>query len=298
MPQVRPRRVESAGGDSIALNALQWGFGCVCAVVLSSCAILSSSPGGRESEGEDLLRSGLTLQSGECSPCPCLKVSVVGPGGVPAGTSNGARREIQQALVDALLTPLEATEIDAGKDQQLSTDEKRERFTSQLEVAFGQIQREGVTSAPIDWRIDRVASLLYSNGQIATYEVVNRGYLGGAHGFDDRKIFTFNLTSGKRLALADIIEEGSRATFDVIIEREFRRVRQISPEKSLLDEGLFLSESGGLALTDNIGIVATGLVLHYNPYEVAPYSYGPTHVIIPREALVGIVTPAAMNLIH
>ncbi len=268
---------------------------------MQGCIFLGNSSSENTQLSDELLRKGFASQFGECQPCPCLKITVDGPGEVPAGAAPQAREGIQRALIDTLLTPLDAPTHDGeegSSKEELSTTEKKERFISQLQGSFLQIQKEGATSAPIDWRIERIAKLLHADQGVATFEVIDRGFLGGAHGFDTRTVLTFDLTSGKRVTLSDIVSEESQARFEEIVEREFRRVRKIPLERSLQDEGIFLSEKGTLPMTENIGIISAGLLVHYNPYEVAPYSFGPTQVIIPREALSGMLKSGAEGILR
>jgi hypothetical protein len=52
-----------------------------------------------------------------------------------------------------------------------------------------------------------------------------------------------------------------------------------------------IATSGGdsEAVRDNIGVVADGLLIHWDPYAIAPYSMGPIDVLIPAAQLDGLV---------
>jgi len=42
-------------------------------------------------------------------------------------------------------------------------------------------------------------------------------------------------------------------------------------------------------LPDNLGIVADGVLFHWDPYEIAPYAMGPIDVTVPTDTLSTLV---------
>lgn len=105
-------------------------------------------------------------------------------------------------------------------------------------------------------------------------------YMGGAHGNYGSIGYTFDVQSGKILALEDLLidKEGfyAKAT-DYITDTLYE----------LYDEGLYPEYKQVVAdtWTGEYGVKyyldASGIVIIYNPYEVGPYAMGKAHVTLP-----------------
>jgi hypothetical protein len=135
------------------------------------------------------------------------------------------------------------------------------------------------------WILERRASVLFANDQVITIDVLNEGYLGGAHGFRERTILTFDAKDGRRLNFSEFVSDESKPLLQRVAEAELRKVREVPASSSLAQQGFFVKEGEALKITENFGIVENGLLLHYNPYDIGPYALGPTDLVIPREVL-------------
>jgi hypothetical protein len=192
---------------------------------------------------------------------------------LPAGLSELARGKIDAEVRKALYAPLD-----------VDTDHpSREKVLKELSERYQEYQ--SVSDAPIDWSLSRSAKVLYSSASVTAVEVLNKGYLGGAHGFNERNLMTFNSSSGARMAVSDVIDDSSRLPLSRIVEAEFRRARSIRSGQSLQDAGFFILPGQELPLGENFALTDTGLEIQYNPYEIAPYALGETRVRVPPEAL-------------
>jgi hypothetical protein len=67
-----------------------------------------------------------------------------------------------------------------------------------------------------------------------------------------------------------------------MLESELRDHFEIAPGTPLSEGGLFTELP---ELTENCFLTTEGLVFHWDPYEIAPYSFGPVEVIIPYDEL-------------
>jgi hypothetical protein len=148
---------------------------------------------------------------------------------------------------------------------------------------------ESVSDAAIDWSLTRSAALLYSDERVTSCEVTNVGYLGGAHGFNERTLMTFDTRTGQRLGVNDVVSDHNHKMLNKIVEAEFRRARSIPAGESLQDAGFFILPGQELPLGENFALTSKGLEIQYNPYEVAPYALGATSVSVPREAVAPLV---------
>lgn len=214
---------------------------------------------------------------GACSPDPCIAVDIAAVPELPHVLSVEARKIIDSELRRTLYAPLDVETNEptlAGLMGELESRLKE----------YGE-----VSDAPVDWSLTRTAALLYSDSKVASYEVTNSGYLGGAHGFNERTLMTFDSQTGHRLGVTDVVSDDSQRVLNKIVEAEFRRARSIRPEQTLQEAGFFLLPGQELPLGENFALSDKGLEIQYNPYEVAPYALGATRVSVPREAIAPLV---------
>jgi len=192
---------------------------------------------------------------------------------VPEASRAIVERELQRALYAPL-------DVDTNEPTQATL---LEELDSRLK------EYAGVSDAPIDWNLTRSVELLYSDNTVISCEVTNVGYLGGAHGFNERTLMTFDTRTGQRLGVADIVSKPSQKVLGKIVEAEFRKVRSIRAGQSLQDAGFFILPGQELPLGENFALTSRGLEIQYNPYEVGPYSLGATRISVPREAVEPLV---------
>jgi hypothetical protein len=235
-------------------------------VCLSACSVFSAS-GGKP----------VKTSLGSCSPHPCVVVDIASLPQLPSTMPQASRHIVSEELRRTLYAPLDVETTDPSQDSIMA--ELRTRLK----------EYESVSDATIDWSLTRNATILYSDDRITSCEVTNVGYLGGAHGFNERTLMTFDTQTGQRLGVTDVVPNPSQKMLSKIVEAEFRRVRSISPGQSLQDAGFFILPGQELPLGENFALTNKGLEIQYNPYEVAPYALGATSVRVPRDAVAPLV---------
>jgi hypothetical protein len=219
----------------------------------------------------------LTQSLGGCAPFPCVKVHVSSMPELPSQLSANARERIAAEVRRSLYAPLN---VDTD---QYSADNLEGELKARLE------EYKSVTDAPIDWSLTREATVIFSGPEVTSVEVLNEGYLGGAHGFKERSLMTFDSKSGTRLSVSDIVDESSKPILSKMIEAEFRRERAVPTGQSLQDAGFFILPGQEMPIGENFALTDRFLEIQYNPYEVAPFALGETRVRVPREAVEPLV---------
>ncbi len=237
------------------------------------------SSGGRES-GPLLRYETRTLSRafGSCDSAgmPCVSVRFSYPAIAGGGSSPG---------VDSVAAYVEremfASLEDAGRT--LSFDS----IVSGLVEQYTDLRKE-FTGYRLPWTLERHCTVLTDTARVISIRFEESSFLGGAHGLRIVRLASFDAGSGRRLTYADFFQPGSDAAFARIVEREFRAVRAIPDSQSLGDAGFWIEE-GKFEPTQNIAVGKGGLILYYNPYEIAPYVMGPTEVVIPYAMVEGII---------
>jgi hypothetical protein len=229
------------------------------------------------SGGSASLSGPLTSTIGSCAPTPCVRVSLSALPELPASLSPAAKTVILSDLKKALYASLDVESSEPSQDAIMR--ELQDRVD----------EYKSVSDADIDWSLTRTARLLHSDALITSVEVSSEGYLGGAHGFRERSLMTFDSRTGTRMGVTDVLGEGAFTTLTKIVEAEFRRARSIRSDQTLQDAGFFILPGQEIPVGENFAITDKGMEIQYNPYEIAPYSMGETRVRIPREAVEPLV---------
>lgn len=106
------------------------------------------------------------------------------------------------------------------------------------------------------------------------------GYYGGAHGFYGIDGYTYDVNTGKKLKLADILTDAD-AFYNVagkyVYSELLERIGEgLYPDAENIISEMWTSEPGVQFYLD-----AAGIHLIYNIYEVGPYAVGMSEVILP-----------------
>jgi hypothetical protein len=121
----------------------------------------------------------------------------------------------------------------------------------------------------------------------ATYEA------GAAHGNSLTIVINYDVTNGRKLALADLFTPKS-SYLNVLSAYCIKdlRDRAKKDKDSMVDEEMM--KTGASPRADNYqacAITKKGLWVTFDPYAVAAYAAGPQHVLIPYSALKDILKP-------
>ena len=130
---------------------------------------------------------------------------------------------------------------------------------------------------------------LLSDNNIYVYGIERYVFMGGAHGYETRNYYNFDLKTGKQinendLFVADYKNSLTKLIKDRIIEEtnELNKSQGINPISGLDDTDFWtdsIKPNGNFYITD----VSINYV--FNPYEIAPFYVGQTEVTIPFERL-------------
>lgn len=149
-----------------------------------------------------------------------------------------------------------------------------DRLAAAFLADYVSFKKENPRSAQV-WKLDRQVEILPCPPGLISFRATKRIYSGGAHENESVDLATFDRRTGKRIALGDILEYGYHDRLTALGEKNFRGVRGVADGESLSSAG-FTFDKDLFRLGGNFAVVDEGLVFHYNPYEIAPYSLGAT----------------------
>ncbi len=131
-----------------------------------------------------------------------------------------------------------------------------------------------------------------NHGNILCIGQLDYLYMGGAHGSSASSYYNYDLRSGKKITLKDLLVAGFEKSLNPLAEKYFRVQNEIPPGKSLEEEGYFWGEA--FSLTDNFALQPDGILFEYNPYEIAAYYRGTSQVLIPYSAIKNLIKPGSV----
>lgn len=138
--------------------------------------------------------------------------------------------------------------------------------------------------SPGCWEIEMNGDTIFTSPKVISYGLAQYSYLGGAHPNTFTSFYLFDPETGNELNPLDFFADTSQ--FLKIVETTFRRVENLPPTSNLENKGYFLQD-GKFFLPANFIFSNKGVLIHYNPYEIAPYVKGPISFTIPYSELKG-----------
>lgn len=126
------------------------------------------------------------------------------------------------------------------------------------------------------WSMRLKSRVSYVDDKKVSIIIVSDSYMGGAHGNVNQMFMNFD-NQGNLLKLVDLVDDID--LFKEIAEKKFRLKKNIKKGESYSDAGFNFPEEK-FRLPANIGLNKTSFILYYNQYEIAPYSLGPTQLLI------------------
>ena len=224
----------------------------------------------------------LVLSMSLLAPCPAMAAQ---PDAPAAGFQDSAPDE--QIFKDAaIVKPGDVVDIDVrypvfGKeliDQDIALWAHRVVETFTKGVGDDQASRQ---QAGNELRAGYTVSYASPRSLTVTYEIWT--YTGGIHGNNDVITLSYDVESGQRLLLEDLVADA-----DIALERLAAYcLKALSASLGEdLDEAMLTS--GTVPELDNyssFSLFPAGLRIHFQPYQVAPFAAGPQRVDVPLEVL-------------
>lgn len=127
------------------------------------------------------------------------------------------------------------------------------------------------------WQADIYTSEIYKSDSVLVLETNTMTYFGGAHPNHGTRYFNFKRTAGNLTPLSDFVNDLD--TFTSKAEKVFNEKYEITEDNDYAKAGFdFLG--GKFILSANYAFLGDSIRLHYNPYEIAPYSMGDFEITV------------------
>ena len=153
------------------------------------------------------------------------------------------------------------------------------------------------------WLVEINGDILHQDSAYISLASTVFNYTGGAHPNNNQLYRSYNLETGEAIKLSDIFIEGFERSLYQSAEIEFRMLKKIPPGNSLQSAGYWF-EDDRFILNENFAIINNSLLFYFNPYEIGPYSLGPTELelkltdyvdLIKKEGVLGPLLKETIN---
>ncbi len=121
----------------------------------------------------------------------------------------------------------------------------------------------------------------YFDGRLFSFCQQDYDYSGGAHGMPIWIGYTFDLNTGKRLVLRDLVVNTEEELRE-IVTRHFREMIEKNPDEYWGEEAVDIVYSS-VSFESPFYLDQEGIVFYYDPYTLAPYAGGFKCATIPYE---------------
>lgn len=156
------------------------------------------------------------------------------------------------------------------------------KFSPEQEAAqfLNDYAQNGLQSPPLPWAMLRRVRVEAYTERLLSLRDYTYEFRGGAHGEHQTQFYNFDLQTGLPLNLKDLFRAGYEKPLTALAEQIFREQKALTPKQSLA-EANYTFPNNRFQLSQAILITATGLLVHYAPYEIASYAQGTTEIEVP-----------------
>jgi len=131
------------------------------------------------------------------------------------------------------------------------------------------------------------AQVREQHGGLIVIELSSYLYAGGAHGLPGRGFIIYERSGDRELQLADLLLPGQEEAFWQLAAEAHQRWLV---EKGHAEDKEFVA-FWQFQPTRNIALLSDQVLLKYDVYSIAPYASGHPELVIPKDALRGVLKP-------
>jgi hypothetical protein len=130
------------------------------------------------------------------------------------------------------------------------------------------------------WENSFSTNVLFNSNNILSVEDIEFRFEGGAHPLTGYIYSNYNLLTGKKITLDELLKSNYKEALDKIGERRFKAEHYIKQNDSPKTAGYFI-DNNEFHLNNNFTISKLGLTFRFREYEIGPYVMGAPSVFIP-----------------
>jgi hypothetical protein len=147
------------------------------------------------------------------------------------------------------------------------------------------------------WEKQIGMGVTYNSNNVLCLEFERYAYTGGAHGMSNTSYRIVNLNDGTPITYQDVFTEGADTLLSQLLTKKLRNNFEIPDDTLLKQAGFFVDR---ILPNHNLYINGNGIGFVYNSYEIAPYSFGATHIFLEFKQVDQLIKPTSpvYKLVH
>jgi hypothetical protein len=177
-------------------------------------------------------------------------------------------------------------ELFEAKPPEMWAEIRAEEFFAYYEDEAKPVYVKYPTAASLNWSRGATDRVLFDGG---TWLCVQRSfweYTGGAHDSAWDTSYVFDLSTGRRLLLEDLVPPESRKELGRVLTASLRLAEGLKAGQKLSESGYF---ADSVEAPINFSLTPSGVLFAFNPYDVAPWARGRVRVFVPWKDLTGLL---------
>ncbi|NUM32864.1 MAG: DUF4163 domain-containing protein [Bacteroidetes bacterium] len=143
------------------------------------------------------------------------------------------------------------------------------------------------------WYCDIIGNVEMQSNNYITIRFNYDSYTGGAHSNYAQFWATFNIGNGKKITWDDILADKDK--FTKLAELRFKQINGLPLNQKLTQSEGFLFENDKFYLSDNFGLSKNGIIMYFEPYQVAPYSFGASELYFKYIEIAEMLNPTLFD---
>ena len=136
------------------------------------------------------------------------------------------------------------------------------------------------------------ASIRRGDEDLVVVQLDSYIFTGGAHGTSTSQYINWLPTVDKILSLESMLVPGMMPAFEQALKKQHAAWLLTNPQA--INNQAAYAKLWPFVPTDNAALLKEGLALTYDPYMIAPYSFGKPTLVIPYSELKGILKPEVL----
>mgnify|MGYP000082480331 CR=1 FL=1 len=250
---------------------------------LFSCNNTGKNPGNVEDSFTDSLAYEFdtisrTLSCNDEREEPCLDVQII---------MLQVKGDAPEEVIEEINAQLERSAANADNSEAPAL--KPEALADNLVKEYQRILQE-MPDYKMPWEMSQMYEVVLNENGLFGVMLSSYSFTGGAHGNYFYLHQLYEINSGKRLKITDLVKEEAMVQLRKMAERQFYEINNIGDSTSLSDAGYWFEENT-FALPDNFSYSHQGLEFIYNTYEVASFSEGVIRIRFDLEEVNALIKP-------
>jgi len=227
--------------------------------------------------------------------CACLLLLALAvPNVAPAETGDAIRMTTSHYGIDAQVPVLDGS-VPAIAKANAALRARIEAIVGDFVSDHRELSAAEADGAPLGppWSLEIGHSTPYRTDKLAVIRLDGYDYRGGAHGMPIIETLLVDLIDGRLLTPADLFRPGSD-WLQLLSDQSVAALK----DRDLLGPDMDWLRRGTAPEADNYQLLQpgpNGLTIVFPPYQVAPYAAGIQEVLVPWDALSGLLNPALFD---